>query len=158
MYDQEYLEFQDLIAEHSERTGFELPLLLEVYLAGLLASRLNDTQLIPEPSFAECYLTLHQTGNYSGMKNFADQCLFFSSLLPDWGVRRGLTVSYWAGLGSSSYHSYAHWSGDDRFHQLAAWFEPLQRFLASMVNHDSGYDIRDLYRPALINTRQPGIF
>ena len=139
------LAFRELIQEHSERTGFEMPELLEQYLALLLESRLTEVAIIPEPSFAECFLELNQKGNKLGLKYFGDQCLFFSSLLPEWGQRRGLTPRYYAQLGSSSYESYSHWSGDVRFRQLALWFEPLQRFLASMVNQGRGQEIRDLY-------------
>lgn len=139
------LAFRELIQEHSERTGFEMPELLEQYLALLLESRLTDVAIIPEPSFAECFLELNQKNNKMGLKHFGDQCLFFSSLLPEWGSRRGLTPRYYAQLGSSSYESYSIWSGDVRFRQLAMWFEPLQRFLASMVNQGRGQEIRDLY-------------
>lgn len=139
------IAFRELIQEHSERTGFEMPLLLENYLALLLESRLTDVAIIPEPSFAECWLELNQKNNKLGLKHFGDQCLFFSSLLPEWGTRRGLTPRYYAQLGSSSYQSYAHYCGDLRFNQLAMWFEPLQRFLASMVQQGQGREIRDLY-------------
>ena len=145
--------FQELIEDHSIRTGFELPLLLEAYLSQLLTDRLGATSLVEEPSLAVCYMDLHQGGRYYGLKAFADQCLFFSSMLPEWSDPAQLTTSYWAALGTQHYHAYALHTGDERFHQLAIWFEPLQRFLASMVKQDSGYDFSDIYACALVDAK-----
>lgn len=135
--------FQELIEDHSSRTGFELPLLLEAYLSQLLTDRLGSSSLVEPPSLAQCYMDLHQGGRYYGLKAFADQCLFYSSMLPEWSDSTQLTTGYWASVGTAHYHAYAHRTGDDRFHQLAIWFEPLQRFLASMVKQDS--DLSDIY-------------
>ena len=145
--------FQELIEDHSSRTGFELPLLLELYLTQLLTDRLGTTNLVEPPCLADCYLNLHQGSRYYGLKAYADQCLFFSSMLPEWGDRSQLTTDYWAAVGTAHYHAYAHHTGDDRFHQLAIWFEPLQRFLASMVKQDSGQDFSDIYACALVDAK-----
>jgi hypothetical protein len=125
-------EFRTMISQHCLRTGFEMPLLLSEYLTQLLDTHLDLVTVVPEPSFTQCFLSGHRQ---LSPKLFADQCLLFSSLLPEWEGVPGLTAEYYAQIGSSSYALYAHRSGDLRFHQLAFWFEPLQRFLASMILH-----------------------
>lgn len=132
-FDVDISGFQELVEDHSARTGFELPPLLETYLSQLLQDRLGTNMPVEPPCLATCYLDLDQGGWYLGMKTYADQCLFWSSMLPQSQEPDQLTTVYWASMGTAAYHAYAHHAGDDRFHQLAIWFEPLQRFLASMV-------------------------
>jgi hypothetical protein len=127
-------EFRELVQEHRQRTGFEMPDLLEQYLVELLASRLDRVDIIPEPSFAECYLHLYQTPSVRAMQEFADQCLFFTALLPDYGLRRGLNMDYYATLGISSYYAAGDLAPDPRFTQLGNWFYHLQRFLNTAIH------------------------
>jgi len=126
-------EFRDLVREHSETTGFHMPPLLEQYLIDLLAERLDRVDIIPRPSFAERYLELYSSPRISDMKEFADQCLFFTALLPDYGRRRGLDMTYYATLGISTYYAAGDLAPDPRFTQLGNWFYHLQRFLNSAL-------------------------
>lgn len=139
-------EFLDLIDEHSERTGFELPLMITYYLAQLLESRLENSLIIFEPSFADCYLTNNVNNSYV-IKDFADQCLFFSSLQLNWknDTNSNFITKYWTQVGQQSYIKYGNITQDLRFFQLADWFEPLQRFLASMVQSDLGEEMTNIY-------------
>lgn len=139
-------EFLDLIDEHSERTGFELPLMITYYLAQLLESRLENSLIIFEPSFADCYLTNSVNNSYV-IKDFADQCLFFSSLQLNWknDTNSNFITKYWTQVGQQSYIKYGNITQDLRFFQLADWFEPLQRFLASMVQSDLGEEMTNIY-------------
>lgn len=139
-------EFLDLIDEHSERTGFELPLMITYYLAQLLESRLENSLIIFEPSFADCYLT-NNVNNLYVIKDFADQCLFFSSLQLNWknDTNSNFITKYWTQVGQQSYIKYGNITQDLRFFQLADWFEPLQRFLASMVQSDLGEEMTNIY-------------
>ena len=129
-------EFRDLVREHQGRTGFEMPLQLENYIVDLLAQRLEQTEIIPHPSFAECYLRLYQRPSVSAMRVFADQCLFFVSLMPDYGHRRGLNMDYYATLGISAYYAAGDLAPDPRFTQLGNWFYHLQRFLNTALHPD----------------------
>jgi hypothetical protein len=139
-------DFREMILEHCQRTGFEMPLLLIEYLTQLMATRLDGNVIIPEPSWCDSFLFSTTSRTVQGHKQFADQCLFFSSLVPEWEGLPGLTAESWAQLGSSSYHDHAELSGDLRFHQLALWFQPLQRFLASLIlYHSDGVEIHDLH-------------
>lgn len=136
-------EFQDLVKQHCERTGFEMPALLEQYLVDLLASRVDRVAIIPEPSFAECYLRIWQQPSVSAMKEFADQCLFFTALLPEYGHRRGLNMQYYATLGISSYYAAGDLAPDNRYTQLGNWFYLLQRFLNTAIHPDQRLELFD---------------
>lgn len=114
---------------HSRETGFELPELLAWYLADLLTERLRRVDLIPDPSFGERYLQLYHEHDLGVFKDYADSALFFVSLMPDYGRRRGLDMTYYATLGISTYYSLADLSEDPRYTQLGNWFYHLQRFL-----------------------------
>ncbi len=133
--------FRNLITEHQQRTGFEMPPLLEDYLVDLLDSRLERVEIIPEPSFAECYLKLYQRPNPELMRDFGDSTLFFCSLMPDYGQRRGLNMDYYATLGISTYYCLGDLIGDTRFTQLGNWFYHLQRFLNSAIHPDQRLEL-----------------
>jgi hypothetical protein len=126
-------QFQWHLVKHCEETGFEPPVLLLEYLVDLLAAKLTDTDIIPHPSFAERYLQLYSTKQVSEIKDYADQCLFFVSIMPDYGLRRGLNMDYYATLGISSYYAYGDIVSDNRFIQLGNWFYHLQKFLNSAI-------------------------
>ena len=137
---------REIIAEHvhthAERVGFSAPESLEYYLVDLLTSRIRQTQIIPEPSFAERYLQLYDTKTRpSEIREYADQCLFFTGLLPEYGHRRGLDVDYYASLGISSYYTVGDITEDDRMIQLGNWFYHLQKFLNSALHPDTKLEL-----------------
>ena len=127
-------QFRHHIDYHCSKTGFSAPDTLLDYLAEMLASRLERTDIIPDPSFAERYLVLLQAPRAEPLQDFADSCLFFTSLMPEWGLRRGLTMDYYATLGISCYYTVGDLVADDRFTQLGNWFYTLQRFLNSAIH------------------------
>ena len=86
-------QFDKLLRERESATGFIVPELLHEYLVELLDSRLTRVDIIPDPSFGERYLLLQQTPSVSAFKDYADTCLFFTSLLPEYGQRRGLSLT-----------------------------------------------------------------
>ena len=132
------------LCEHSDRTGFQLPELLSWYLSDLMAERLRRVDIIPEPSFAERYLQLYQEQNLGAFKDYADSALFFVSLMPEYGRRRGLDLSYYATLGISTYYALGDLAEDPRYTQLGNWFYHLQHFLASALHPDRGLDLWQL--------------
>lgn len=127
-------KFQELVKHHERASGFEMPLLLEAYVVDLLTDRLNRVEIIPEPSFAERYLILHQTPSVAALKDYADSALFFCSIMPEYGRRRGLSMDYYATLGISSYYSAGDLASDPRYTQLGNWFYHLQKFLQTAIN------------------------
>jgi len=128
--------FQELVREHEQETGFEMPLLLEQYIVDLLTDRLHRVDIIPEPSFAERYLQLYSAPSVAAMKDYADSALFFCSLMPEYGRRRGLRMDYYATLGISTYYTAGDLAPDVRFTQLGNWFYHLQKFLNSAIKPD----------------------
>jgi len=137
-------QFRSHIRTHCDKTGFNVPELLEDYLVGLLSTRLRETEIIPEPSFGERYLQLQQLNRAHLFQEYADQCLFFVSLLPEYGKRRGLDINYYASLGIASYYTVADRINDDRFIQMGNWFYHLQKFLNSAIHPDTRLEIVDL--------------
>jgi hypothetical protein len=129
-------EFYDHLNQIADSQGFIAPNLLLVYLADMLTLRLDRVDIIPEPSFAERYLALYAEHDLSQFKDYADSALFFVSLMPDYGRRRGLDMDYYATLGISTYYSLADLSNDHRYTELGNWFYYLQRFLATALHHD----------------------
>jgi hypothetical protein len=125
---------------HSVHTGFSMPELLEWYLVDLLVERLDRVDIIPEPTFAQRYLALYEETRLSEFKDFADSALFFVSLMPDYGRRRGLNMDYYATLGISTYYTLSDLSDDARYTQLANWFYALRQFLESALH--PGTDLR----------------
>lgn len=121
------------IHTHRKETGFEMPELLEHYLVDMLTERLDRCDIIPEPSFAERYLKLYQGYDRNEFKNYADSALFFCSLMPEYGRRRGLSMDYYATLGISTYYALGDIAEDPRYTQLGNWFYHLQKFLESAI-------------------------
>ena len=126
-------QFRELIADHCRNTGFTAPELLTEYLVNLLEERVRRVDLIPEPSFAERYLQLYAQGSSAAFKDYADSALFFCSLMPEYGRRRGLSMDYYATLGISTYYALGDLVLDDRYTQLGNWFYHLQRFLNTAI-------------------------
>jgi hypothetical protein len=118
-----------------------MPELLEWYLVDLLTERLDRVDIIPDPSFAERYLQLYQETKLAAFKDYADSALFFVSLMPEYGRRRGLNMDYYATLGISTYYALSDLSEDPRYTQLGNWFYALQRFLQSAIRPNTDLDL-----------------
>lgn len=125
--------FHEHIVTHSEHTGFQMPPALQEYIVDMLASRVDRVDIIPEPSFGERYLQLYTQPRLYELKDYADSVLFFCSLLPEYGRRRGLDIDYYATLGISTYYALGDLAPDARFTQLGNWFYHLQRFIHSAI-------------------------
>jgi len=136
--------FQHL-RQHGRKTGVDLPELLAWYLTDLMVERVRRVDIIPEPSFAERYLMLYHEHRLSEFKDYADTTLFFVSLMPEYGRRRGLDLAYYASLGISTYYTLGDLAEDPRYTQLGNWFYVLQRFLNTAMHPDQGLDLWDLY-------------
>lgn len=130
-------QFRYHIHTHAQAVGFDMPLALELYLIDLLAERVSRLDIIPEPSFAERYLQLTQEPRSSLLKDYADSALFFCSLMPEYGRRRGLSMDYYATLGISTYYVLGDRVQDSRFTQLGNWFYDLQKFLNSAIHPEA---------------------
>lgn len=138
-------QFHALLVQHCIDTGAELPTELVSYLSQLLAERLTCVNVVLEPSFAERYLQLYTESRPGQFKDYADHCLFFTALLPEYGHRRGLNMDYYASLGISTYYTLGDMVGDNRYTQLGNWFYTLQRFLNTCI-HGSKMNLWDNVR------------
>ena len=127
-------DFRSLIREHCDSQGVAAPPALQQYLADLLDQRISAVDIIPDPSFAERYLQLYQYTTVAAYANYADQCLFFCGLMPDYGLRRGLNLDYYCALGISAYYTAGDLSGDSRYTQLGNWFYTLQQILDTLLH------------------------
>lgn len=127
--------FRTLIKEREQETGFELPHTVETYCVHLLANRVENNNLIPEPSFAEKYLIMFQEPRADEFRQFGDDCLFFTAILPEYGNRRGLSKRYYCDLGVSSYHTCGDLAGERLYKQLGDCFYELQQFLESTIKN-----------------------
>lgn len=126
-------QFRSHLQRHCEVTGFTPPDLLLDYLVLLLSSRIQRTDIIPDPSFAERWLLLQSNPTTAALADYGDTCLFFTSLLPEYGRRRGLPMDYYCTLGISAYYSAADLASQDCYVQLGNWFYTLQKFLHSAI-------------------------
>lgn len=129
------------LVEHSRRVGFMMPDLLLEYLVELLDSRVSRVDIIPEPSFGERYMILQSQQRLGDLKDYADTCLFFTALLPEYGHRRGLNMDYYATLGISSYYTVGDGLPDDRYIQLGNWFHYLQKFLNTAIHPEQRLEL-----------------
>jgi hypothetical protein len=129
------------LVDHSRNTGFTAPELLLHYLAELLDDRLTRVDLVPDPSFGERYLMLYASTSAAEFKDYADSCLFFTSLLPEYGHRRGLSMDYYATLGISTYYSLGDLVEDPKYTQLGNWFYHLQKFLNSAIRPEQRLEL-----------------
>jgi hypothetical protein len=127
----------DHLDSHAACVGFAAPEPLLGYLADVLDSRLTATELAPEPSWAERYLELYHRPDPIQIKAYADSCLIWVSLVPEAGLRRGLTMDYYAALGISSYYAAGDLAQDPRLTQLGNWFYHIQQFLYTALHSDS---------------------
>ena len=134
----------DHISNHAAQVGFAAPEPLLGYLADMLDYRLTRTDLIPEPSFAERYLEFYNGATVNEIREYADTCLVFVSLLPEYGRRRGLNMDYYATLGISSYYTAGDLGRDPRMTQLGNWFYHIQKFLNTALHPDQNLQLFDL--------------
>ena len=136
---------RDIMYDHlltvSQQTGFDMPELLMWYLSDLLSDRVQRVDIIPDPSFAERYLQLYHEHSLAAFKDYADSALFFVSLMPEYGQRRGLDMAYYATLGISTYYTLSELAEDPRYTQLGNWFYHLQQFLNTALHRDRRLDL-----------------
>lgn len=129
---------------HMTATGFHMPWLLEQYLVDLVTDHLRTTELIPWGTWAEGYLTLYSATNMSDFRCYGDHALLFCSIMPQYGHRRGLDLSYYASLGISAYYTAGDLAHDSRYTQLGNWFYHLQQFLDSWLHCDKTLQLHGL--------------
>lgn len=141
-----YQQFQQYFLDYLDRTGCQIPPLLTAYIVDLLSLRVDRVDIIPDPSFAERYLQLYLEPRISDIVDYADSALFFCSLMPEYGRRRGLSMDYYATLGISSYYAAGDLAEDPRYTQLGNWFYDLQRIITAAIRPHHELSLISIYK------------
>jgi len=137
----------DYLNEYSQHTGFPMPDWLNAYLVNMLASKIRDTEIQPEPSWGEKYLILSSQAKVNPraaqeLRQYADQCLWASSTIYH---NNHIKLNYIMDLGSTSYIQAAELLEEPNYDNLGKWFNPLHEFLYGAL-----YSNSDQYRLELV--------
>lgn len=125
--------FRQAVKETQKSTGYELPETLEAYVVMLLASHMEKPNFLPVHSFAHAYLSIDKHTN-SGAKQLGDTCLFVTGVFPNYGISRGIDISYYASIGKGSYASAARVLNMSLFEMLSAHFDVLRTVITLTTN------------------------
>ena len=118
--------FFGIVKETQDKTGYELPDHIEVYLVMLLSHQTDRPNFLPETSFAEMFLTANTPQK---RKELGDTCLFVSGVFPYIGEKRGINRSYYSDIGITSYEMLSDFWQPELFLQLAQYFDFLSEFI-----------------------------
>jgi hypothetical protein len=102
MLDSQFLkrQFKDIMQETLERQGWQLPQQVTDYAVNILTEYADRNPWEPEPSYAECYMTVKDTAAVLALGNV---CWWTRSVFPDLKQRRGIDSSYYVLLGTGCY-------------------------------------------------------
>lgn len=125
--------FRKAVKETQETTGYELPETLEAYVVMLLASHMDKPDFLPKQTFVKAYLSIDAHTN-SGAKQLGDTCLFVTGVFPNYGLSRGIDISYYASIGKGSYASAARVLNMSLFEMLSAHFDVLRTVITLTTN------------------------
>lgn len=131
--------FTELVESAGRQTGVYLPKHIELYCVLLLADHMRKNEWEPKPSFAECYLTLNSA---EAAKGFGDECLFVCGVFPEYCQRRGMTLSYYQGLGQSAYLKASRALNPDIFEPLAQHFSIISKWILSVTRQNTFPDFK----------------
>lgn len=127
MKDEYFYMFKQAIVDTEKETGHELPHNIEVYLTTLLATYTKNNDFLPSKTFVE---TLYEINSKKSAKDLGDSCLFVTGVFPSYGKERGLSRSYFQGIGSMSYSIAANYTENEIFSNLSTHFKFLSEFIA----------------------------
>lgn len=118
--------FYEIVKETQNKTGYELPDHIEVYLVMLLSYQTDRPNFLPDASFAELFLTATTPQK---KKELGDTCLFVSGVFPYIGRKRGVNRSYYSDMGITSYEMLSGVRHPELFSALALHFKFLSEFI-----------------------------
>lgn len=139
--------FYELMSEAKGITGMGLPEDLESYVVFLLATYIKKPDFAPETTFAETYLKINNLQGKTGAtmsKELADCCLFVTGVFPEYGSRKGLSVSYYSSIGRGSYSKAAEYLNSDLFNELSKNFEYARQMIAVTVKRPDVIKLFDI--------------
>ena len=130
MKDIYYTAFFDVVKETQSNTGHELPQHVEAYIVMLLSDFVDRTDIPPDRTFAQMFLTLRDQRQ---AKQLGDTCLFVAGAFPTLKARHGINRRYYQDIGSTSYEMASDMNAD-LFPVLAKHFVFLSEFIELTVN------------------------
>jgi len=130
MKDIYYTAFFDVVKETQSNTGHELPQHVEAYIVMLLSDFVDRTDIPPDQTFAQMFLTLRDQRQ---AKQLGDTCLFVAGAFPTLKARHGINRRYYQDIGSTSYEMASDMNAD-LFPVLAKHFVFLSNFIEITVN------------------------
>jgi hypothetical protein len=122
--------FYDVVKETQSKTGHELPHHVEAYIVMLLSDFVDRTDIPPDETFAQMFLTLR---NQRQAKQLGDTCLFVAGAFPTLKARHGINRRYYQDIGSTSYEM-ASDMNTELFPVLAKHFVFLSEFIEITVS------------------------
>jgi hypothetical protein len=93
-------EFTRILTDTNELMGWAIPEYVIAYESRIFASKVEQPNWQPEPSYAERYLSIRTSEQ---ALNLANTCWFTRSVFPELGSRKGINESYYVQLGQSCY-------------------------------------------------------
>lgn len=133
--DDQYTEIFRQLSESAQAiSGIRLPKYIEIYGVLILADHMRRNRWEPDPSFAECYMTLRDA---AAARDFGDECLFMCGVFPEYASRRGLTTSYYQSLGQGAYLRAAKDLERDLFECLAKNFSVVSRWMLTVTRQQN---------------------
>ena len=141
MRDEYVNAFRRVIQQTRKETGIELPLPVETYVVMLLASKMSDTRFIPEQSFLQTHLEIHDSRS---AKELGDNCLFLTGVFPTYGARFNVDRTYYVSIGASSYGRAAQTLNYQVFELLSVHFDYVRAFVEASASIRSGSDQKTL--------------
>lgn len=118
--------FEDILTDTLKLQGWEMPNPVVDYTVNLLADKLDKNPWLPEPSFAERYLTIKSVFD---AQDLGDTCFFARAVFPELGSRHGISSSYYVDLGQGCYSYVLRINPDPAIKQMRDHFE----FVAEVV-------------------------
>ena len=132
MLNDEYISaITQLVVDCEHVTGVDLPRPIRLYTIAVLASRLDQPDWQPDPSWGERYLALKTAQE---AKELGDTALFAVSVFPTLGARRGISRDYYVSIGQGSYSRAAQRLNESLYTQLGEHFEFIASFMGQCVN------------------------
>jgi len=125
--------FYDAVQESMEFNGWELPDDISNYIIMLLASRVEESNILPDPNFAMAFLSLRKPADIRA-KELGDTCLFVTGVYPEFGKKKGLNRRYFHDIGSTSYELFSENHHPELFFKMSKHFAHLSDFIGIVVN------------------------
>ena len=118
---------RQILVETNESQGWCIPDYVVAYEAEILADKIDHNPWDPEPSYAECFMTIR---NPRQALELANTCWFTRAVFPEHKQRHGIKPSYYVDIGQSCYEMVLQYAEVPAVRLLYKHFE----FLAETVH------------------------